>query len=125
MDLTPVPNDFEVWHLAAALPLGVLCAVVGSSVLVLNLMVPGIRQRLSRGMVNLALHVWLISIFFRLSAGLVHGLLGLYFYAMGTGLSFSTRCLECCYSGRDATMMRSVVLDNGSGRGVECQPWLG
>ena len=89
MDLTPVPNDFEVWHLAAALPLGVLSAVVGSSVLVLNLVVRGIRQRLSRGMIQLGAPVWLISIFFPTVAGLVHGLLGLYFpYAMGTGLSF-------------------------------------
>jgi H+/Cl- antiporter ClcA len=89
MDLTPVPNDFEVWHLAAALPLGVLCAVVGSSVLVLNLVIRGIRQRLSRGMVRLGAPVWLISILFPTIAGLVHGLLGLYFpYATGTGLSF-------------------------------------
>jgi hypothetical protein len=39
MDLTPVPNEFEIWHLAAALPLGVLRAVVGSSILVMNLIV--------------------------------------------------------------------------------------
>jgi H+/Cl- antiporter ClcA len=88
-ELTPVPNDFEAWHLAAALPLGVACGSVGTTILLLNSIARWIRQRVTQGMVRLGAPVWLISILFPAVAGLVHGLLGLAFpYATGTGLGF-------------------------------------
>jgi hypothetical protein len=72
MDLTPCPTTLKSGDLAAALPLGVLCAVVKS--VHLNLMVRGIRQRLSRGMVQLGAprlaHFYILPTV----AGLVHGL---------------------------------------------------
>jgi hypothetical protein len=67
MDLTPCPTTLKFWRLGRRVTAWCIMCRGWETVLVLNLMVPGIRQRLSRGMVSLGAPVWLISIFFRLS----------------------------------------------------------
>ena len=88
-DLQPVSNDFATWHLAAAVPLGIVCGAVGSAVVVLTAVFRRMRQRSSQAMVRLGAPVWLVSILFPAVAGLVHGLLSAaHPYATGTGLAF-------------------------------------
>lgn len=86
--IMPVSNDFQVWHLAAAVPLGFVCGLVGSAVVVLTAMFRRTRERISQLMLRFGAPIWLVLVSFPALAGLFHGLLSVAEpYAAGNGLA--------------------------------------
>jgi len=83
-------DDFALWHLAAAIPLGVLCAAVGSSYLIIYSICCRVRKwfrRVLQQRVGASASLWTSAILFSTLAGVLHGCLTLMSPIAGSSLS--------------------------------------
>lgn len=83
-------SDHQTWYLLAALPMGVLCALVGSLMMVCLNLFRSLRVASCRILHEQCyLPRWLVQILFPTAAGVLHGLLAMYNpYLVGSGMPF-------------------------------------
>jgi len=110
-DLAPIPHDeFQVWHLAAAVPIGLLCAMCGSLVVVFNAAFRRIRACLTQFLTRLNLPSWFATLFFPTLAGLLHGIIAVHHpYTAGSGLPFLRSAWNQAMDGEAILSTRSLI----------------
>jgi H+/Cl- antiporter ClcA len=90
-----IGNDYQTWHLAAAIPLGLVCGLMASFSLILLGAFRSIRAHACIILKDLGAPKWVGRLVFPTLAGALHGLLALYNpYLVGSGFPFVADLVE-------------------------------
>lgn len=101
---------FEMWHLAAAVPLGLLCGVFGTLFLILSGLFRTIRSRMSHRLRQRGAPEWFRQLLFPTLAGLLHGVIAVaYPLTIGSGTEIIADLLALGFHDTSA-----AAIQNGS-----------
>lgn len=91
-----IGNDYHTWHLAAAIPLGIVCGLASSLALIMLGAFRTIRAKVCEALEEkLGAPKWIGRLLFPTLAGTLHGLLAVSNpYLVGSGIPFVTELIE-------------------------------
>jgi H+/Cl- antiporter ClcA len=103
-----IGNDYHTWHLAAAIPLGIVCGLVASLALILLGVFRTIRAKVCQVLEEkLGAPKWIGRVLFPTLAGTLHGLLAISNpYLVGSGIPFVAHLIQ----NRESIKVGSLVL---------------
>ena len=103
-----IGNDYHAWHLAAAIPLGIVCGLVASLALILLGVFRTIRVKVCQVLEEkLGAPKWIGRLLFPTLAGTLHGLLAISNpYLVGSGVPFVAQLIQ----NRESIKVGSLVL---------------